>query len=108
MSKTILVRAVNGTERSNPIKAYFVGDDVKALPSQFILRLDDGVSKQTGEPTLKITNGDLEVYASHNPEWLLNAVTGYRRKLGDVTCIIVERVKDDVPTLAAANKAEVF
>lgn len=108
MSKTILVRAVNGSERSTGIKAYFTGDDVKKLPAQFLLRIDDGVNKQTGKPTLKITNSDLDVYASHNPEWLSNAVTGYRRKVGDVTCIIVERVQDDLPNLLTAELAEVF
>ena len=103
----ILVRAINGKEVSKPIKVYRT-DPTADLPKQFVLRIDEGVNNQTGEETLKLHNSNIGIFASHNPDWLTEALTGYRRDIDDVTCVICEQLVDSVPTLSKLNKVEAY
>lgn len=108
-AKVIVVRAVNGDQRSNPIKIYVTDEDkLKDLPKQFVLRIDDATNSRTEEAVLNLGNSNVGLFASHNPEWLTEAVTGFRRDMDGVTCIIAERLKDDVPTVSKLTKVEAY
>lgn len=106
MADTILVRAINGNVKSKPIKVFQTKTDVK-LPSQFVLRLDASVNRE-GEEQIKLNNINLNLIASHNPEWLTEAVTGFRRDKDEVTYIIAELVKDDMPVTTQLAKVEAY
>lgn len=106
MSATkILVTAVAGKETSKPFVLYTTTED--ELPKQMVLRVEDDVNRN-GDPTLKLSNGNLGVIVSHQPEYITNIITGFRVDVQDVTCIVVQRFVDDVPTLAIAKKGEAY
>lgn len=106
MTDTILIRAVNGTAKSKPVKVFRTKDDV-ALPKQFVLRLDTNTNRD-GEEQLRLSNINLNLIASHNPDWLSEALTGFRRDHNDVTYVIAELFREDLPVTTQLAKVEAY
>ena len=106
MATKILINAVNGQEKSQPFVAYLTKDEAD-LPKQFVVRLDDTVNRDD-EPQLRVSNANIGIIVSHQPEYLTDVLTGYRRKVEDTTVVICERFKDDLPSLKSLAKSEVF
>lgn len=106
MADTILVRAVNGTATSKPFKVFRTATTVE-LPKQFVLRLDDAVNRE-GNEQIKVNNINLNLIASHDPEWLTETVTGFRRDQNGATFVIVELVKDELPATNKLAKVEAY
>ncbi len=88
----IEIQAINESIRSSPIRVWLKSRDIK-LPQQFVLRIDEVVSKKGEKKLLKISNANLNLIASHEPEILIKSVAGFRRDVEGVTCIIAEMVK---------------
>lgn len=105
MANTILIRAVNGNQTSKPIKV-FITKDID-LPKQFVLRVDLS-SNRDGEEQLKLNNINYGLIASHDPAWLTEALTGFRRDQEGTTFVIAEQVKDDMPAIAKLSKVEAY
>ena len=106
MATKILINAVNGKEKSNPFVAYITKEEAD-LPKQFVVRLDETTNRDD-EPQLRISNANVGIIVSHQPEYLEGILTGYRRKVEDTTCVICERFKDDLPSLKSIATSEVF
>jgi hypothetical protein len=106
MATKILINAVNGKEKSKPFVAYLTNEDAE-LPKQFVLRLDD-TTNRNDEPQLRVSNANIGIIVSHQPEYLEGVLTGYRRKVEDTTVVICERFKDDIPSLKSLANSEVF
>lgn len=103
---SIRIRAVNGNNKSQPVKVYRTSAEVE-LPKQFVLRLDTATNNQ-GEEVIRVNNGNYNLIASHNPEWLEGVVTGFRRDQGDVTYIIAEVSTDDMPAINKLANVEAY
>lgn len=106
MADLILIRAINGKTKSKPIKVYRTSTDID-LPAQFVLRLDTMINNM-GEEQLRISNSAINLIASHNPDWLTEALTGFRRDHHDQTYIIAERFRDDIPQIKSLAKEETY
>lgn len=107
MATKILINAVNGTEKSNPFVAYLTKEEAD-LPKQFVVRLDETTNRDD-EPQLRISNANVGIIVSHTPVYLTGILTGFRRQSDeDTVCVICERFKDDVPSVKAIAKSEVF
>lgn len=105
MAEKILMTAVNGKEKSRPFVVYMTGD--AAPKGQVVLRLDDATDRD-GEPQTKLSNHGAGLIVSHTPEYIEGVLTGFRRQMGDTVCVIVERFKDDIPSLKSLANTEVF
>lgn len=105
MAKKFLVTAINGKTKSLPFVLYTTEETV--FEGQAVLRIDEDVNR-SGEPTLKLSNGNLGLIVSHQPEYITERLTGFRRDVKDVTCVIVERFVDNLPTVSAAAKGKVY
>lgn len=101
----ILVNAVCGTKKSSPFVCYLTKDE--ELDKKIVIRIDDAVNKD-GEPQLKLSNGNLGVIVSHQPEYINNILKGFRYRKDDMVYVVVERFKDDLPSINALAKLEVF
>jgi len=104
-AKKMLVTAVTGKEASKPFVLYTTTDE--ELPEQFVLRIDSDINRK-GDPTLKLSNGNLGVIVSHQPEYITNIITGFRVDIQDVTCVVVQRFVDDLPSLTTAKKGSAY
>ena len=100
-----LVAAVTGKLVSKPFVLYTTTDE--ELPKQFVLRIEDDVNRN-GDPTLKLSNGNLGVIVSHQPEYITNIITGFRVDIQDVTCVVVQRFVDDLPSLTTVKKGSAY
>jgi hypothetical protein len=105
MAKKFLVTAINGKVKSSPFVLYTTKEEI--FEGQAVLRIDEDVNRN-GEPTLKLSNGNLGVIVSHRPEYITNIITGFRVDINDVTCVVVQRFVDDLPTVAAVKKGKVY
>jgi len=106
MSTTkILVTAISGKVTSKPFVLYTTTDE--ELPKQLVLRIEDDVNRN-GDPTLKLSNGNLGAIVSHQPEYITNIITGFRVDIQDVTCVVVQRFVDDLPPLTTAKKGSAY
>ena len=106
MSTTkILVTAISGKVTSKPFVLYTTTDE--ELPKQLVLRIEDDVNRN-GDPTLKLSNGNLGAIVSHQPEYITNIITGFRVDIQDVTCVVVQRFVDDLPSLTTAKKGSAY
>jgi hypothetical protein len=106
MSATkILVTAISGKVTSKPFVLYTTTDE--ELPKQLVLRIEDDVNRN-GDPTLKLSNGNLGAIVSHQPEYITNIITGFRVDIQDVTCVVVQRFVDDLPSLTTAKKGSAY
>ena len=101
----ILVTAVTGKETSKPFVLYTTTEE--ELPKQLVLRIEDDVNRN-GDPTMKLSNGNLGVIVSHQPEYITNIITGFRVDIQDVTCVVVQRFVDDLPSLTSAKKGSAY
>ena len=104
-AKKILVTAVTGKLVSKPFTLYTTTED--ELPTQFTLRVEEDVNRK-GEATLKLSNGNLGVIVSHQPEYITNIITGFRVDINGLTCIIVQKFVDNLPTVAAIEKGSAY
>ena len=102
----ILINAINGDEKSKPFVCYLTKEEAD-LPKQFVVRLDE-TENRDGDKQLRISNANIGIIVSHSPEYLTGVLTGFRRKVEDTVCVVCERFKDDIPTMKAIAKAEVF
>ena len=106
MSATkILVTAISGKVTSKPFVLYTTTDE--ELPKQLVLRIEDDVNRN-GDPTLKLSNGNLGVIVSHQPEYITNIITGFRVDIQDVTCVVVQQFVDDLPSLTTVKKGSAY
>ena len=106
MSATkILVTAISGKVTSKPFVLYTTTDE--ELPKQLVLRIEDDVNRN-GDPTLKLSNGNLGAIVSHQPEYITNIITGFRVDIQDVTCVVVQQFVDDLPSLTTVKKGSAY
>ena len=111
MATKILINAVMGkgkdAVRSKPFVAYLTKEEAD-LPKQFSARLDETTNRDD-EPQLRISNANVGVIVSHTPAYLEGILTGFRYQYDEETvCVVCERFKDDVPSVSALAKSEVF
>ena len=107
MANAILVQAVNNDgDLSKPFKVFVTKEDTK-LSKRFPLRVDEKVNNN-GDDQLRVSNYALGLIASHGAEWMENTLTGYRRQQEDQVFIVVERLKDDMPSVSKLIKEETF
>lgn len=100
----VYVCAINGSSRSTPIKIYKKDPDME-LPDQFVLRIDKSTDK-SGNDTLKISNGNYGLIASHDPDSLTQSIKGFRRQKDGIELIIAEQYVN--PTIAELEKIEPY
>lgn len=105
MADIIVVRAVNGAEKSKPFRMYRTSE--AQLPKQFVLRLDAGTDR-LGKDIIKVGNSNIGLIASHDPDWISETLTGYRRKQDDATFVIAEVMVDNIPAIGKLAKVEAF
>jgi hypothetical protein len=107
-AKIVIVNAIDGSNLSAPFKLYLTeGSDKPAKGKKFVLRLDDGVSRD-GDTVVRVNNSELGLIASHNPEWLDTVLTGYRSMKDEVTYIVAQILVDDVASISSLSKLEKF
>lgn len=82
---------MNGEGKSKPFTIYQTIEG--GLPKQFVLRLDSAVNKN-GEAQLRISNSNMGLIVSHQPEYIEGVLAGYKRNIEDVECILCELVDD--------------
>jgi hypothetical protein len=99
----ILINAVNDEGKSKPFTIYQTIED--ELPRQFVLRIDSDVNRN-GKDVIKASNSKIGLIVLHQPGYLEGVLTGYRRDVEGVECIICEKFVDDIPSVASAKKAE--
>ena len=104
-AKKMLVTAVTGKLVSKPFTLYTTTED--ELPEQFVLRIEDDVNRK-GDPTLKLSNGNLGLIVSHQPEYITNIITGFRVDVQNVTCVVVQQFVDNLPSLTTAKKGSAY
>lgn len=100
----IYVCAINGSSKSAPIKIYKKDPDM-GLPDKFVLRIDKSIDK-SGNDTLKISNGNYGLIASHDSESLTRSIKGFRRQKDGVELIIAEQYV--IPTIEELEKIEPY
>jgi hypothetical protein len=105
MANVILIRAVNNNETSRPFQIHLTQE--RDLPKQFVLRIDPTVNNK-GEDRLKVNNINLNLISNHDPDWLSEVLTGFRRDEGDVVYIIAERAVENMPAINKLAKQEAY
>lgn len=104
--RDLKVRAVVGDAHSN---AFYVKQNSSAeRVTRLVLRLDEAKPNQKGESQINTSNGEYKVFGNQKKEWLDTTLTGYRRKVGDTTVIVVEVQPSDIPTEAELEGIKAF
>lgn len=99
----ILVNAVHGSNKSAPFVCYLTKD--VELDKKVVVRLDDAVNRD-GEPQLKVSNANAGIIVSHQPEYLSSILKGFRYHKDNKVYAVVERFKDDIPSINDLAKLE--
>jgi hypothetical protein len=75
---------------------------------RLVLRLDQGKPNQKGEDQINTNNLEYRVFGNQRKAWINDKLAGFRRTVGEVTCIVVEVIPHDIPTEDALKGLEVF
>lgn len=104
--KTVLINAINNDGTSKGIKIYLL-EGYDKPKGKFVMRLDD-VLTTNGNAQTRLSNFDLGIVVSHNPEWLAESLTGFRRESNGVTYIVAELGGDVLPSVKELTAKETF
>ena len=105
--RDLFVVAINGDEES-PIIRLRQSVAGETVPERLVLRLDEGKPRQDGSPQININNNDHKVFGGHRTDWVEEKLAGFRKKAGDVTCVVVRVLPSNVPTVKDLEDAEAF
>lgn len=104
--RDLKVCAVIGDKRSDPF--YLKQKESAGVVPRMVLRLDEGKPSTKGEPQTNTSSADHQCFGNQRTSWLEEKLVGFRRKVGDVTCIVVEVQDSGIPDESALEGVEAF
>jgi hypothetical protein len=104
--KTIIINAISNDGTSKGIKTYLL-EGYDKPKGRFVMRLDPVITTN-GNSQTRMSNFDLGIVVSHNPQWLEESLTGFRRKSNGVTYIVAELGGDVLPSVKELTAKETF
>jgi hypothetical protein len=103
--KVIVVALNEKGEKSKLIRVYQTADG-KALPKQFVLKVEDAGISDNGTEQLRLKNGEFGLIVTNSKEYADARLAGFRRHLGDNVFLLCEVYKDDVFTVKSVVKPD--